>query len=117
MTGGRLTRKIPLVSRCSISQPPVIGPIAMPSPATAAQMAIALGRSSEGKMFVRIDSVVGMIPAAPTPISARDAISSVALPDRAASTEPIANVTSPATRARRRPKRSPSVPAASSSPA
>ena len=83
----------------------------------AAQIEIALGRSSGGKMLVRIESVVGMIPAAPTPISARDAISSVALPDKAARTEPIANVTSPATRARRRPKRSPSVPAASSRPA
>ena len=49
----------------------------MPIPATAAQMAIALGRSSSGKMFVRIESVVGMIAAAPTPISARDAISCV----------------------------------------
>ena len=35
----------------------------------------------------------------------------------AASTEPAAKVRSPATRARRRPKRSPSVPAASSRPA
>ncbi len=53
----------------------------MPSPATAAQTAIAFGRSSSGKMLVMIDSVVGMIPAAPTPIRAREAISSVELPD------------------------------------
>jgi hypothetical protein len=94
-----------------------MGPIAMPIPATAAQIAIAFGRSSSGKMFVRIESVVGMMPAAPTPITARAAISSPAVPDIAASTEPAAKTTRPLTRARRRPKRSPSVPAASRSPA
>ena len=67
----------------------------MPIPATAAQMAIAFGRSSAGKMLVMIDSVVGMIPAAPTPIRARDAISSVALPDRAASTDPAPKIDEP----------------------
>jgi hypothetical protein len=65
-------------------------------------------------MFVRIDSVVGMIAAPPTPIRARDAISSVELPERTANTEPIAKTASPTTSALRRPKRSPSVPAASS---
>jgi len=43
---------------CSISQPPEVGPIAMPTPETAAQMPIALGRSLAGKMFVRIDQQV-----------------------------------------------------------
>jgi hypothetical protein len=67
--------------------------------------------------LVRIDSVVGMMAAAPTPIRARDAISAVELPDTAAATEPIVKIARPATSARRRPKRSPSVPAASSRPA
>src|ERR1044072_7792711 len=101
---GRLKRKMPRQSRCSISQPPVIGPIATPIPATADQMAMAFGRSCAGKMFVRIDSVVGMIPAAPTPISARDAISADELPAIAARTEPTPNTTSPVTSARPRTK-------------
>ncbi len=114
---GRLKRKIQRQSTCSISQPPVTGPIATPSPATAAQMAIARGRSDAGKMLVRMESVVGMIPAAPTPISARDAISAEELSASAARTEPTPKTTRPVTSARRRPKRSPSVPAASRSPA
>ena len=74
-----------LQAKCSIRKPPEIGPMAMPMPATAAQMAIAFGRSCAGKMLVRIESVVGMIPAAPRPISAREAISWSRSVDRAAS--------------------------------
>jgi hypothetical protein len=51
-----------------------------PSPDTAARAAIALGRPFEGKTFVRIDSVVGMIAAAPRPIRPRQTMS--ALPAR-----------------------------------
>ncbi len=87
-TIGRLTRNMLFQLKCSSSQPPVIGPTAMPMPETAAQAAIALGRSCAGKMLVRIDSVVGMIPAAPRPISAREAISASAVSDKAASSEP-----------------------------
>ena len=106
-----------LQAKCSIRNPPEIGPSAMPSPATAAQAAIAFGRSLEGKMLVRIESVVGMIPAAPRPIRARDAISIVASLERAASEDPSPNTTSPAISARLRPNRSPRLPAASSRPA
>ena len=74
-TIGRLTRKTELQPKCSISQPPPTGPMAMPSPATAAQMPIAFGRSSAGKTLVRIESVDGMISAPPIPMSARLAIS------------------------------------------
>ena len=87
-TTGRLIRKMLLESKCSSRKPPEIGPIATPSPDTAAQMAIAFGRSFDGKMFVRIDSVVGMIPAAPRPMSAREAMSMVASVERAASDGP-----------------------------
>ena len=114
---GRLTRKMLLQAKFSISKPPEIGPIAMPIPATAAQTAIALGRSSLGKMFVMIESVVGMIAAAPTPISAREAISSVELLEIAASSEPAPKIPKPTNRARLRPNRSPRLPAASSRPA
>ena len=116
-TTGRLTRKTMPQSKCSISQPPVIGPIAMPIPDTAAQIAIAFGRSSLGKMLVRIDSVVGMIAAAPTPIRAREAISSVELPEIDANSDPSPKIPRPTKSARLRPKRSPRVPAASRRPA
>ena len=56
-----------------------------------------LGTLVAGKMFVRIESVVGMIAAAPTPMSARDAISSVVLVESAASSEPAPNTTRPVT--------------------
>ena len=44
-TIGRLTRNKLFQLKCSSSQPPVIGPTAMPTPDTAAHAAIALGRS------------------------------------------------------------------------
>ena len=116
-TIGRLTRKTELQSNCSISQPPATGPTAMPSPATAAQMPIAFGRSWAGKTFVRMDSVEGMMSAPPTPIRARLAISMSALGASAESSEPAPNTTSPDTRARRRPKRSPRLPSVRSRPA
>src|SRR3954468_9255057 len=87
-TTGRLMRKMLLQAKGSIRKPPEMGPIAMPSPDTAAQAAIALGRSFDGKMFVRIDSVVGMIPAAPRPMRAREVMSMVASVDSAAERDP-----------------------------
>ncbi len=48
-TIGRFTRKIQAQLVCSISQPPATGPIAMPMPETPAQMPIAFARSCAGK--------------------------------------------------------------------
>ena len=76
-TNGRLTRKIACQLECSISQPPATGPMAMPSPETAAHAPIAFGRSSAGKTAVMIDRVDGMMNAPPMPIRARVAISIV----------------------------------------
>ena len=73
-----------------------------PSPATAAQMPIAFGRSFAGKTFVRIESVVGMISAPPMPIAARVAISMSARVANADASEAAPNTTRPVTRARRR---------------
>ncbi len=50
-------------------------PRTAPPPATPTQTPMAFGRSSTGKEVVITDSVVGMIAAAPMPISARSAIS------------------------------------------
>ena len=91
--------------------------MAMPIPATAAQIPIAFGRSSAGKTLVRIERVDGMISAPPIPISARLAISVSALPASAESSEPAPKTPSPTTSARRRPKRSPRLPMISSRPA
>ena len=60
-TTGRLTRKI--AAPVEVLDQPAAGDRADgdAEPDTAAQMAIAFGRSCAGKMLVRIDSVVGMI--------------------------------------------------------
>ena len=79
-TTGRFTTNTDAHSKCSSSAPPVIGPMATPMPATAAQIPIAFGRSSAGKTFVSTDSVVGMMNAPPMPIRARLAISESADP-------------------------------------
>ncbi len=78
---------------------------------------MALVRSSGGKIDVMIDSVAGMMNAAPMPMTARLAITCVASPDSPPSSEPNPNTASPASSARRRPKRSPIAPALSSRPA
>ena len=56
------------------------GPSATPTPAVAAQMPIAFGRSELGKTFVMIESVAGMISALPMPMKARVAMSWVGRP-------------------------------------
>ena len=116
-TTGRLTRKIQLQLACSISQPPVTGPIAIPMPDTPAQIPIALPRSLAGNVAVRIDSVEGMINAPPTPIRPRIAISSPGEVAIAEPSEPRPKTSRPTVSARLRPKRSPSEPAVSSTPA
>jgi hypothetical protein len=88
-----------------------------PRPATAAQIPIALGRSSAGKTFVRMESVVGMMSAPPMPMSALVAISMFADSANADASEPAPKITRPATSAPRRLKRSPSAPMVSRRPA
>jgi hypothetical protein len=80
-------------------------------------MPIALARSPAGNVAVRIESVDGMMNAPPTPISARAAISDPAEPAIADQAEPAPKMSRPMFSARLRPKRSPSAPAVSSSPA
>ena len=117
ITIGTLTRNTAVQSNCSIRKPPAAGPTPTPMPATAAQMPIAFGRSSAGKTLVRIDSVVGMISAPPTPIRARVAISISGEVANAEASEAPPKMVRPATSAPRRPKRSPSAPMVSSRPA
>ena len=88
----------------------------MPTAASAAQIPIALPRSSSGKTLAMIDSVAGMISAAPTPISARIAITWPALSATSAPRLASPKTVIPAWSASLRPSRSPSVPNTSSSP-
>ena len=92
----------------------------MPSPSadTPAHTPIALPRSTGFvKTFVRIDSVDGMMNAPPMPISARVAMSVDADPAKAEASEPVPKTARPKASALYRPKRSPRLPAVSSSPA
>ena len=72
---GTLTRNTEPYQKWPSRKPLATGPIAPAPPVVAAQMAIALVRSCGGNTLTRIDSVDGMISAAPAPISARQAIS------------------------------------------
>ena len=68
-----------------INAPPTIGPRAMPAPLAAVHPAIALARSrGSPNTLTRIDSVVGMISAPPTPMTQRPAMSAVVEPAVAA---------------------------------
>ena len=116
-TIGTLSQKTELQENHSSSRPPTNGPSPIPTPAIADQMAIALPRSSRGKTSMITDSVAGMIIAPPMPIAARSTISWVASWANAASTLATPNSTSPDWSAFFRPKRSPSVPMVSRTPA
>ena len=112
---GTLTRKIDPQAKWSSSQPPSTGPRATPSPAVAAQIPIAAARSrASANTAGSSDSVAGMMQAAPAPMTARLAINPPLPPAVAAAAEATANTPRPATSSRRRPNRSPSVPASSS---
>jgi hypothetical protein len=73
-TTGTLIRKTEPHQKCSISSPPVIGPMATARPTPPAQMPMALPRSSAGNTLEMIASVAGMMAAPPTPMKARAAI-------------------------------------------
>ena len=64
---GRLMKKIDCQETCSTSRPPRTGPIASASAETPAHVPIACPRSWGGNVFVMIDSVAGIISAAPMP--------------------------------------------------
>ena len=109
-----MTRKMEPHEKCSRRYPPASGPIATPSPDSPAQIEMARARSSGSpNTFVRMDSVLGMMNAAPKPCSARVVIKTPGVPAQADASEPAANKTRPAVSAVLRPKRSPRLPARS----
>ena len=115
---GTLIQKTDDQEKLRMSAPPTMGPTAMPAPLAAVHTAIALARSrGSPKTLTRIERVVGMISAPPSPMTPRATMRVDVEGARAAPTEPARKVASPAIRAWRRPKRSPRLPAVSSMPA
>ena len=103
-------KKIQFQLMRSVITPPTSGPIASASAEIPAQMPIAVPRWRGGKVTVMIERVAGFISAAPSPWTTRAAISRFALPARPqASDEPV-KMMRPATKIRRRPSRSASLP-------
>ena len=114
---GTLSRNTEVQSNHSSSRPPKSGPRPTPIAAMALHTPIAFARSSRGKTLEMTERVAGMINAPPRPITARTAISSpVVSTSRTARLAPP-NSTRPVCRASLRPKRSPSVPMVSRTPA
>ncbi len=103
VTTATLIRKIVPHQNHSRSTPLTTPPSATPTPATPAHTAIARGRSSGGNTWARIDSVAGMTNAAPTPITARAAITPVAEVDVTANSDAAPKITRPVFSASRRP--------------
>ena len=100
-------KKIACQPTCSVRKPPTTGPIESASAETPAQVPIAFPRSLAGKVWVTIDSVAGIINAAPIPCTAREAISISELTARPAVAEVSAKMTTPIRNIGRRPKMSP----------
>jgi len=114
---GRLRKKIARQLTDSVSSPPRTGPMASASADTPAQVPIALPRSCGGKALVMIDSVAGIISAAPMPWIARPATRALSVGASPMAALESANTTTPTRNARRRPKMSPRRPPVTSSTA
>ena len=101
---GRLMKKTDCQPRCSTSNPPTMGPRAMPIPDTPAQTPMARARSrASRKVLVRIDSVVGKMKAPPMPIRPREMMRRSGELANPATAENVANHARPKVSARRRP--------------
>ncbi len=115
---GTLIRKIQPQWRCWLIRPPATGPVARASAPTAAQMPMAVLRSlTSANVATMMASVVGISMAAPTPWTARLAMSTPPLPARPAASEDSVKTARPIMNSRRRPNTSASLPPTSSSPA
>ena len=100
-------KKIARQQTCSVRKPPTTGPIESASAETPAQVPIALPRSAAGKALVTIESVAGIISAAPMPWTTRLAISIVGSWREARGRRGQARRSTPSRNIRRRPKMSP----------
>ena len=114
---GTLTKKNQRHDSAWVKKPPTNGPIAEPTPPTAPRMPIPTERCSAGKALLTIDSPSANSIADPTPWTARAATSCHSAWARPQAIEAAPNSASPASITRRRPKRSPRRPTATSGPA
>ena len=117
-TIGMFTMNTDPHQKCSSSQPPLRGPMAMPMAEKPAQTAMARARSAGTvNTLLMMERVAGMISAPPMPMTARVAMSWSAEPASADATDPMPKISSPMLSPRRRPKRSPRLPAVRRRPA
>ena len=101
---GTISQKMLFQLKCSSSRPPVTGPRATPTPEAAPHRPIAAARSRRStKVLEMIDSVVGKISAAKTPIATRAAINALLLSTSAAAALLAAKPARPTMSAGRRP--------------
>ena len=107
---GTLIRKTQRQDPISTSQPPRNGPAAVATPPRPDHAPIARARSVETNDAWIIARLPGVSSAPPTPWRAREATSTSALGASPQAREATANQTTPITKTRRRPKRSPSTP-------
>ena len=114
---GAATRNTEPYQKCASRKPPISGPMAPPAPANPAHMAMALARSRRGNADCSRLSVLGMMSAAPMPMTARQAMSAVASFMKAQAVLATMKITRPMSSAPLRPNRSPMAPAGSSSAA
>ena len=114
---GMLMKKIARQLTSSVSQPPSSGPSASAIADTPAHMPIALPRSAGGNVLVMIESVPGIISAAPQPWIAREATSQPSVGAKPIVAEAAAKTTTPIRKTLRRPKMSPRRPPVTSSTA
>ncbi len=118
MATGTITANTLPHQKCSSRNPPVNGPVATPTPVMAPQIPMARARRRRsGKVCAMIESVVGKMTAAPTPITARAATSEPTSETIAPTAAATPKIESPTTSAPRRPYRSARLPAASTKPA
>ncbi len=115
---GAIAMKMAAQLKCSSSQPPTIGPIAMATPPTAPHSPIARARSVRPVNTLAIsDRVAGNVIAAPRPITDRAAMSCPGLVTKPPARLAAPNTASPATSNRLRPNRSDRLPKVSSNAA
>jgi hypothetical protein len=114
---GRLRKKMARQLTLSARKPPTTGPMASADADTPAHVPIALPRSSGGKALVMIESVAGIMNAAPMPWTARQPTSHASFGEKPMVALENANTMTPNRNIRRRPKMSPSRPPVTSSTA
>ena len=106
------TKMLPHAKR-SKSHPPTIGPMAMPTPVVAPHSPMAMARSPRSvKTLTSSESVEGNMSAAPSPMTAREAMSSPVVAEIAPARLAGAKTARPMSSVPLRPRRSLKLPAA-----